>query len=125
MGVVDDHLVELLRDYPEARSEARGDGTTLVTVPSVALPSGWNQAQTTVQFLAPVGYPMAKPDCFWTDEGLRLASGGMPKATGIQTPAFSNQARLWFSWHVSEWNGSRDTIRSFMAAIMHRLSRAE
>ena len=125
MGVVDDQLVELRHEYPEASSEVRGDGTALVTVPGVLLPTGWNLTRTTVQFLAPVGYPMAKPDCFWTDEALRLAGGTMPKSTGIQTPAFASQPRLWFSWHVSEWNGSRDTIRSFLAAVLNRLSRAE
>lgn len=125
MAVIDVQLEDLRSEHPEATAEPRSDGTTLITVPHFPLPSGWSQTHAVVQFIAPVGFPMAQPDCFWTDEGLRLANGGVPKNAGVQTPAFSTGQRLWFSWHVSVWNANRDSLRSFLRAVSNRLSRAE
>jgi hypothetical protein len=125
VALIDVQLEDLRREHPEATAEPRSDGTTLITVPHFPLPNGWNQAHALVQFVAPVGFPMAQPDCFWTDDGLRLANGAVPKNAGVQTPAFSTAQRLWFSWHVSVWDASRDSLRSFVGAISNRLSRAE
>ena len=125
MGIVEQQLEELQREFPGASAEVRGDGSTLVSVPNVSLPAGWNRSQTLVQFIAPLGFPMAQPDCFWAEEGLRLANGSIPKSAGMQTPVFGGPAKLWFSWHVGSWNGSRDTLRSYVAVIMSRLQRPE
>ncbi len=125
MGPIEQQLSELQTEFPEATAEVGSDGTTIVTVPGIRLPSGWNQTETFVQFVAPLGYPMAQPDCFWTDERLRLANGGIPKSSGVQTPAFGGPAKLWFSWHVGTWNGSRDTLRSYLGVILNRLQRPE
>jgi E2/UBC family protein E len=119
------HLEQLRREYPEAQVELRPDGTALVTVPSVQLGPGWNQSTVTLTFVAPVGYPMAQPDCFWADEALRLAEGSMPKNAAVQTPPFGGSPKVWFSWHVSGWSASRDSLRSYLRIIMNRLSRAE
>ena len=126
MSIVEVQLEDLVREYPSTRVEPRPDGTTLITVPEVPLAPGWNQSHTTIQFLTPVGFPMAQPDCFWTDEELRLAGGGLPKNTAIHNPpAFGGGPKLWFSWHVSVWNGSRDSLKSYISVILNRLTRAE
>lgn len=125
MSVAEAQLEELRREFPDATVELRQDGLTLVTVPNLALPPGWNQSRTTVQFIAPVGYPMAQPDCFWADDTLRLASGGTPKNSALQAPPFGGPQRVWFSWHVAGWNGSRDTLRSYLRVILNRLARPE
>lgn len=125
MSLIDVQLEDLRRDHPEATADPRPDGTSLVTVPKVSLPSGWNQSHTTVRFLAPVGFPMAQPDCFWADEALRLAGGALPKNAQVQSPPFGGPPKLWFSWHVSVWSGSRDTIKSYIGTIRNRLARPE
>ncbi len=125
MSLIDAQMEDLRKDFPEATADPRPDGTSLITVPKVPLPAGWNQSQTTIQFLAPVGFPMAQPDCFWADEGLRLSSGGLPKNAGTQTPPFGGPSKLWFSWHVSVWSGSRDTLRSYLGTIRNRIARPE
>ena len=125
MGIIEVQLAELQREFPSATAETRPDGSSLITIHGVALPRGWSQATTSVHFLAPLGFPMAQPDCFWADENLRLAAGGLPKNSGVQAPPFSVGQKLWFSWHVSQWNGSRSTLRSFVGVILNRLSCVE
>ena len=125
MGLIEIHLEDLCGVWPHATGEPRADGTHLITVPAMVLPPGWNQTVTTVQFLAPVGYPLAHPDCFWADEGLRLGDGRLPKNAGVQPPPFGGAQKLWFSWHVSTWNGSRDTLRSFVGAVANRFTTIE
>lgn len=119
-GVIDAHLEQLRKFFPKASARLVGDGVTLVTVPDVVLPAGWNQDTTTVYFLAPSGYPMAKPDCFWADATLRLASGAMPQSSGMNPPTGIAQHLTWFSWHVGNWNPVTDTLLTYVRVIQDR-----
>jgi hypothetical protein len=123
MGPVETQLKGVQMAFPGARGVPRGDGTVLVAVPDVPLPAGWNARTTTVYFLAPVGYPMAQPDCFWADASLRLGSGGMPQAANLSPIPGEPEARLWFSWHLSSWNPTRDTLLSYVRTIQGRFAR--
>ena len=78
--------------------------------------------KTTIRFIAPVGYPTAKPDCFWADRGFRLATSAMPSNTAEnQIPETSITAH-WFSWHVheSQWNANRDDLVTYFGVIQDR-----
>ena len=121
MTPLDQHLLLLQSYFKDARLEQRPSGSGLVVCESVILPAGWNKAQITVRFVAPVGYPIAKPDCFWADTDLRLANGAMPKATGFNPIPETPGSYLWFSWHVAHWNPNRDTFVSYFRAIQDRL----
>jgi hypothetical protein len=113
---------ELLRkSYPNAILEMLPSGAALVTVPEIELPRGWSQPRTTVKFLAPVGYPLARPDCFWADTELRLEGGAMPNATNLTPIPDVNVPQLWFSWHVGQWNPNRDGLLSYFRVILERL----
>jgi hypothetical protein len=126
MTIEDQHLERLRRENPNARLERRPDGSTVIIVPDVPLPAPiWNKAQATVLFITPVGYPAAKPDCFWVDADLRLKSGGIPKNANIQVPPFGGEPRLWFSWHTSSWNANRDNLTTYLQVVLDRLRRAE
>jgi hypothetical protein len=109
---------------PEAQLLTVNGSGNLITVPTLALPPGWNKGTTSVHFLAPNGYPFSKPDCFWADSDLRLASGALPQSTNLSTPVpgLGTQA-LWFSWHTDNWNASRDDLLTWIASIKDRLSR--
>jgi len=99
-----------------------GDGTILVHVPMVTLPTGWNQTQTSIWYHIPIGYPVAKPDCFWTDLNLRLANGEMlPMNTSIQNPMPDGTTQLWFSWHSALWNPNADNLTTYLHMIEARL----
>jgi Prokaryotic E2 family E len=95
----------------------------VITLPQFGLPAGWNKSTCRVCFVAPQGYPYAKPDCFWTDHDLRLASQpGVPRNTGTNGATPELAAMLWFSWHTDQWNANRDDLLSWVASIRRRLS---
>jgi len=121
VSIVAQQLEAIQEEYPAATADLLPDGTSLVAVPGVVLPSGWNQTVTTIQYIVPVGYPAARPDCFWADASLRLASGAVPQNAQVQTPSFGGPTRLWFSWHVAAW-GNRDTLKTYLRTVLVRLA---
>lgn len=125
MGPLEIHVQRLKDRFPDAQvCEVPGSGTR-VTLPALTVPNGWNKQLTAVHFFAPVGYPFAKPDCFWTDEDLRLASGTLPQNANCENPMPGLEKRaLWFSWHMEQWNASRDSLLTWLASINERLVRA-
>ena len=113
---------ELLKaNYPEAALTPLPSGAGLVVVAAVRLPPGWSQAATTVKFLAPVGYPFSKPDCFWADAQLRLRGDAMPQSTNMTPIPETGESLLWFSWHTAQWNPNRDTLLTYFNVIKNRL----
>lgn len=123
-GPIDVHIQRLLSRWPAAEFQSANSAGTRITLPTFVLPAGYNKATTAIHFLAPQGYPFAKPDCFWTDEDLRLATGALPQAANFSTqlPSLGKNA-LWFSWHVNDWNANRDDLLTWIASIRERLMR--
>jgi hypothetical protein len=119
---LESQLAELQAAYAGASARSLPSGAWLITVPSVRLPSGWSKGATMIQFVAPVGFPHAQPDCFWADADLRLAGGGMPQNSRFEPIPEVGSGPLWFSWHLSgSWNANRDTMMTWMAVIRSRL----
>ena len=83
---------------------------------------GWNTQSTTVRVLVPVGFPHVKPDCFYADGALRLASGAEPASSNLPN-IFDGQYR-WFSWHVTTWDPVRGTLDQYLRVCESRLSQA-
>jgi hypothetical protein len=124
MAILDDHIAQLQsiadRRFANAERIQGPNGTTLIKLHDFILPPGWNMDRTNVYFLVPAGYPVARPDTFWTDHGLRLASGGPPVNTGNNQPPGIPPNLLWFSWHPSAWNPNRDSLVNYVAMIRRR-----
>jgi hypothetical protein len=99
-------------------------GAHLVTVPEVRMPRGWNQVSVTILFVAPPGYPIAQPDCFWVEpKGIRLENNATPQGTNDSNPIpeiMPPRQCTWFSWHLQHWNPNNDTLMTYFNAIMHR-----
>jgi hypothetical protein len=128
MAILDDHLNELSAALPDSSYERLPSGAVLVIVPNVRINQGWSHESVTIRFLAPVGYPHAKPDCFWSDPNLRLGNQAMPNATNTNNPIpeVPNQpGYLWFSWHVAQWNPNRDTLLTYLNVIKDRFRKAQ
>lgn len=121
-GPIEDQMDHLRRVCPQALTRSLSDGTTLVTVGDVSLPAGWSQPTTAVDFVVPTGYPVAKPDCFYANVGLRLANGAMPQSSGLNALPGTNESRLWFSWHVASWNPVTDSLLTYLRVIQRRLA---
>ena len=128
MTWVSEHFESLKKrpQYAKASLQEVSNGTFVVTIPDFRLPPGWNRDATTVYFIVPVGYPQAKPDSFWTDPGLTLASGGPPQnatPAGNQLPGLPPGV-LWFSWHANSWNPNTDTLTTYTKLIAGRFQEA-
>jgi len=114
---------EILRSYENgAVIQKLPDGSHLIIIPGVKLPSGWSKSVADVKFLAPVGYPFSKPDCFWADPDLRLANGNPPMNTGSNPIPHVGSPNLWFSWHAARWNPNVDNLLTYWYVIKRRLS---
>jgi hypothetical protein len=115
--------IEILRShYPDVAVRNLPSGAALIVLPNVPLIEGWSKKSTAVMFLAPVGYPHAKPDCFWTEGDLRLANGVPPASTGPNPiPEVNERGYLWFSWHTAQWNPNRDSLVTYVNVIKNRL----
>jgi hypothetical protein len=123
MNPIAQRQFEHLREVrPRATIEWRPDGTAFVTVPELELAAGkWNKRSTTVRFVVPLGYPAAKPDSFWVDPDVRLATGLMPQNTAINTSHGGPAPLLWFSWHTISWNPNSDSLKTYLSVIDKRL----
>lgn len=115
-------LESLRARYGEVAVSPQPDGSVHLVIADVRLPPGWSQASTRVAFVLPVGYPAAQPDCFFADERLRLASGGLPQNAGLQQLQDVNW--LWFSWHLTSWTPGRDNAVTFAHFVESRLANA-
>ncbi len=120
MNPFEAQLAALREDFPAALGTTVGDGSHSVTIPNFVLPPGWSAPAVTLRFIAPVGYPMSKPDCFWCDHGLKLATGGVPQNTGENPIPGGPGPLLWFSWHTYIWSPNADTLRTYVHVIKKR-----
>jgi E2/UBC family protein E len=114
---------EVLKNYlPKVELKELPDKSHLIVVSDVELPTGWSKSLVQVKFIAPVGYPLATPDCFWTDADLRLAvNQGVPKNTGSTPIPHVGGQHLWFSWHVKSWNPNSDSLLTYFYVVKRRL----
>jgi len=117
-------LDELADKYKGVECTAVGDGSFVVKVPGIEVPSGWTADKTDVWFVIPVQYPSARPDCFWTDATLLLSGGRIPQNIGtnqlpgnLQTPSLR-----WYSWHVNQWSALGDTLTTYVNVIRRRFA---
>lgn len=121
MGLIEDQLNSLQELRPGATLRRLPSGAFVVDVPTVPLGPGWNKRATAVHFVVPLGYPHAKPDCFWADQDLRLENGAMPQAANSTPLPEVNEACTWFSWHATQWNPNRDSLTTYYYVIANRL----
>ena len=115
---------EILKsEFPTAHIQKLPSGAALIWISDFPLVNGWRPDKTVIKFLAPVGYPFAKPDCFWTSQEVRLKNGAMPQNSAInfipENPQI-NEMNLWFSWHAGQWNPNRDNLSTYVHVIENR-----
>jgi len=118
---------DLKARYGGATRQPLPSGAALISVPEFPVAPGWTADRTTLRFIEPNGYPLANPDCFWVDPGLRLANGAMPQNANIAPiPETNIGSMLWFSWHIAlPWNPNRDTLLSWLACIGNRFRKLQ
>lgn len=111
-----------------ATLERLSTGAYLVTVKGVRVASGWQPDVVDILFIAPPGYPAARPDCFWVTPPVRLAAGAMAMnandATPIPGDPQSVRPTTWFSWHLQSWDPNVDKLVTFYNATVRRMNPA-
>lgn len=124
MSVLTPIVLSQLQDLREAYTGTEWfpvpGGAARIHVPQVELPLGWSKPSVDVRFVLPVGYPAARPDCFWVDLDLRLASGRMPQNTGSNVLPGTSETLLWFSWHVQQWHPNSHTAMTWLRVVRKR-----
>ncbi|WP_449428589.1 E2/UBC family protein [Rhodanobacter umsongensis] len=102
-------------------------GAHLIKLPNLLLPQGWDRTEVSVYFVTPPGYPAAQPDCFWTEQPLRLAGNPQPPQNSNETnviPEANVTVGTWFSWHLQGWNPNQDSLVTYAKVIRQRLKPA-
>jgi hypothetical protein len=89
-----------------------GSNLDWVIIKKWPLPAGWNKTETQVLVLIPPGYPVTPPDNFYTDNDLRLASGGQPSNSSVNVSQI-DKPWLQFSHHVEseDWKPHADLLQ--------------
>jgi hypothetical protein len=109
----------------EAQMQPIGNGSFLITVNDVPLRGGWSESKANIHFIAPTGYPSARPDCFWVSPRLKLQNGAIPQSVNDGNPIpgdpIPGRATTWFSWHLQVWNPNTDRLVHYYQSILHRL----
>jgi len=121
MTPIEEQFEILVAQEAQANFQKLPDGSHLIIIPNIKLPTGWSKTTVDVKFIAPVGYPFAKPDCFWADPDLRLANGNLPMNSQQNTIPHIGTIHLWFSWHVASWNPNVDSLITYVFVIKRRL----
>lgn len=120
IDTIEGQIAAVRARYPDASITAQADGSQLVHLPSVLLPAGWSASSSGIWFLLPAGYPTVRPDCFYADADLRLASGAEPGSSSMQM--VDGLARRWFSWHLTSWDEARDGLAQYVRFVERRLA---
>ena len=124
MDTFNNHLNALKAKFPDANLERRPDGSAVIRIPNFPLPPGWSKTSTMVLFVVLSAYPQAKPDGFWADADLRLASGVLPANSTPNNNYGGVEQLLWFSWHANSWNQNLDDFLTYAMVIRRRFLEA-
>jgi hypothetical protein len=106
-----DRQVRRLKDaFPAAVLTARPDGSSLLTVADLPMPSGWDRERITITMILPAGYPTAKPSGFETAADLKLADGRTPTA-GKGDHVIDGTPYAHFCWQPSlQWENDEHEL---------------
>lgn len=122
--LIDRHFKRLKERCPAATLLALPSGSGLITIPREPLRSGWSAGEVTLRFIAPNGYVVAAPDCFWVEPLLTVNGGAMPKNSQHQNKIPETEITAhWFSWHVEQgkWCANRHDLLAWYGLCQKRL----
>lgn len=120
-GNVTDWAAELGLPCDRLVLTPQGGGWAFLQVQDFPLPEGYVPGQVRLLVKLPPLFPEAAPDMFWVNPAVRLAQGGVPRATSNETILGETWQR--FSWHLAggAWKPGESTLRDFLRCIRSRL----
>jgi hypothetical protein len=121
--IVDKHFERLKARHPDATLAYLKSGAALISVPRRPLPTGWSATEVMLRYIAPKGYSVAAPDCFWVEPSITV-NGAVPKSSELKKAIPGTDMHgHWFSWHVldGQWSANEHDLISWLATCMERL----
>jgi hypothetical protein len=120
---------QLVAEVEDLRAEGRTvelaeEGDWAIAVfPAYPVVFGYSSSRTDLVLRIPRSYPNGSPDMFWTDEGLTLKGGALPK-NADHVESILGIRRRRFSWHPQAWNPGRDSLRTYLEFVNNRLAKS-
>jgi hypothetical protein len=118
------HFERLKARYQGALLSFYETGAAMITIPACPLPAGWSSPAVTLRFIAPNGYPVSAPDCFWVEPNLAVNGSNLPRNSQInnQIPDAGITAH-WFSWHLDQgqWWPNEHDLMTWLNLCLKRL----
>lgn len=116
--------IEALRRDGHIIEVVVAEGWICVLFRAYELPRHFNKPATDLLLKLPLSFPNGKPDMFWTEVDVSLATGACPRRAGEVETALGKRWRR-FSWHPKSWNPATDNLHTFLEFVNRRLSVAE
>jgi len=114
------HLQDKQYDFSVGRDTA---GFVCVIIRGLKLASIYKQRVADLLVRLPPGFPMARPDMFWTEPHIQLATGAFPVCAN--TFDVNYDGRQWQRWSrhldASQWRPGRDNLQTFLGIIRREL----
>ncbi len=122
--ILEAHFARLKARHPGATLTELPSGAALIEMSPVALCDGWSAREVTLRTLAPNGYPVAAPDCFWVEPNLTFGNNKVPKNSAINNAIPETKITgHWFSWHVhgGRWLANTHDLLTWYSVCEKRL----
>lgn len=120
----EEEVVALKEFYPQLEVR-EANGFMNIIFPAYELPpKKFNKQESSLLIEIPQSYPNGKPDMFWLDEDVRLSDGSIPKSAEETKNHFGDKNWRRFSWHLSKWDPTKDSLFTYIGFVDQRLSQA-
>jgi hypothetical protein len=121
-SLVERSVDDFIARHPDAEAQRLPDGSYSIRLTDVPL-IGWSKMGCAIAWVVPAAFPLQRPDCFWTDGDLLLASGACPANSQVGPQHPLHPGMRWFSYHPNAWD-IRDTVETYWHLIQGRLLQA-
>lgn len=118
LPLVEKQIDHARRDHPDLTATSLADGSIELEIASYELPQGWNKTHTRVLMVVPPGYPDQRPQGFFADHDLLLASRQRGGGQGDEARNGSNWSR--FCWGSDKWDPQRDGLWKYVKLMLSR-----
>lgn len=123
---IEEGLKRIQTKYPQAHILNNPQAESLLVIPSVLLPKGFNKTICTVLTKIPHGFPGTHPNGFWIDFPDLKVKLTPSDVTG--RPYYSNNNNIYgypewdghvtyFYWRLQAWNPNKDSLYTWLMAI--------
>lgn len=123
-GVIEQQLNSLREHTGYVVEFVEADGLRNIVVKNYSLPPGYTKTSSDLLVRLDAAYPNSKPDMFWLEFDVLLASGAVPKSAEEILDALGRKWRR-FSWHFTNWNPATGDLLFFLTFIDTRLKKVE